>query len=256
MHLKLLLAYDGSSFLGWQETREGPSIQGTLRMCVEQITQAPAKIEGASRTDAGVHAWGQVVSLQCCDRFSTERLVHSLQCLLPESIAIRDWEIVSDAFHPSLQAKEKTYRYLISRIRQPLVRHQVWTLDRSLPDLDLNAMQEAAHALLGHHNFSAFATDHLGYPIRDPYCCLKEMLISTPDAALIEIQLRGNRFLYKMCRTLVGSCVEVGLGRRSITSLVQALQSGRRADVGLCAPAQGLCLMEVLLQDSSAETST
>ncbi|MFZ4100298.1 MAG: tRNA pseudouridine(38-40) synthase TruA, partial [Chlamydiia bacterium] len=249
MHLQLTVAYDGGSFLGWQETKEGPSIQGTLRSCVEQVTGSPAKVEGASRTDAGVHAWGQIVSIRCEDRYPADRLIYSLQCLLPETIAIRGWSEASESFHPSLDAIGKEYRYQVSLIRQPLLRHQVWTLPDT--ELNLSKMREATTILLGEHDFHAFATDHVHMPIKDPRCRLDRLEITTPSNGMIEIALCGNRFLYKMCRTLAGTLVDIGRGRLSLKDVKAALESGRREQTGICAPAAGLCLMRVLLSEDN-----
>jgi tRNA pseudouridine38-40 synthase len=249
LSVRIQLAYDGTRYLGWQETKEGPSIQGILRAAAMQILQAPVEIEAASRTDAGVHAEGQVVVIRCSEaRYPIDRFVRSLGRLLPSDLAIVEGAEVSGSFHPTLDATGKTYLYRIALQPMPLLRHQVWTLPSGSygpVQLDVWAMRQAATSLLGRHDFSAFATDQIDYPVKNPVCELRRLDVEEPAAGLVQIRLEGDRFLYKMCRTLAGTLADVGRGRICGSSMPAILADKRRERAGVCAPAQGLTLQRV-----------
>ncbi|MCE5318270.1 MAG: tRNA pseudouridine synthase A [Parachlamydia sp.] len=155
-NLKLTVAYDGGNYLGWQKTQEGPSIEESLQRVLEQILQQPLPLQAASRTDAGVHAFGQVVNcLPESLRSTPERLRISLNSLLPEDIRILDVELAHDSFHPTLDCKEKEYHYWICNSAVQLPQHRFYSWHVHTP-LDLIAMDRAAEQLAGTHDFAAF----------------------------------------------------------------------------------------------------
>jgi tRNA pseudouridine38-40 synthase len=247
LSIRMTIAYDGTAFLGWQETKEGRSVQGVLRLTAEQILQCSVEVEAASRTDAGVHATGQTVVLRSAVcRYPLERFLQSLQRLLPPDVAILDAAPCSMEFHPTLDASGKTYVYRVSEQPNPLWRHQVWHLSaRSMvSSLDLGAMRRGAQHLVGRHDFSAFAVDHLDHEIRNPICELSSIQILQSDGQIL-IQMQGNRFLYKMCRSLAGTLIDCGRGRIPPDYIPVILESRRREQAGVCAPAHGLTLVQV-----------
>lgn len=249
LSLRLTIAYDGTRYLGWQQTREGLSIQGVLRQTAEQILQCPVCVEGASRTDAGVHALGQVALLQCQgSRYEEQRFLRSLIRLLPPDIAVLEAASASASFHPSLDARAKTYWYTVSLQPRPLERHRVWHLPGQGSEpaaLDLVAIRGAAQQLLGTHDFSAFAVDHVDMPIRDPLCTLTSIAVEELEPGLIRLEFHGNRFLYKMVRSLAGTLIDCGRGRLHGEQIPLILASRRRERAGVCAPAHGLTLARV-----------
>lgn len=247
LSLRIRLAYDGTAYLGWQETREGPSIQGTLRSLASQILQAPVEVEAASRTDAGVHASGQVIVLRCKQpRYSADRFLQSLSRLLPPDIAMVTADAVSTDFHPTLDAIGKTYLYQIGLRPFPSRRHEIWQLPMSgqtMPDQEV--MRQAASLLIGTHNFSAFAVDHVDNPIKNPICTLNTISIREREPGLLVLELQGDRFLYKMCRSIVGTVLDCGRGRIDPAQIPWILEQQQRKHAGICAPAHGLTLLEV-----------
>jgi tRNA pseudouridine38-40 synthase len=260
LSLRLTVAYDGSRYLGWQQTREGPSIQGVLRQTAEMILQRPVQVEGASRTDAGVHALGQVVSLRCQEsRYTEARFLRSLIRLLPPDIVIVESAYTPDSFHPTLDAKAKTYWYLVGLRPLPLERHRVWQLPNQGIEpaaLDLTAIRRAAQLLIGTHDFSAFAVDHVDMPIKDPHCTLMSIEVEELQPELIRLAFFGNRFLYKMVRSLAGTLVDCGRARLCPEDLPDILASRRRERAGICAPAHGLTLAKVHYEDEADEAVT
>ena len=216
------------------------TIQGKLENTLSRILGEKVEISGSGRTDAGAHALGQVANFHCTNDMPCEQLLQELRRYLPEDIGIYSFREVSERFHARLNAKSKTYCYRIWNSDKPCVfeRRFVYVMEEK-PDLD--KMRLAAGLLLGKHDFSAF-------------CANKKMKKSTMrriDSIDIEktgdeirITVSGNGFLYNMVRIMVGTLLEVGLGRRSVES-VPELFGAAREEAGYLVPAQGLCLMEV-----------
>ena len=241
-NLRLDICYDGTRYRGWQRLpgRED-TIQGKLETVLSRILEEPIEITGSGRTDAGVHARGQVANFHCESAMPAGEILASLRRYLPEDIGIYSCRDVSPRFHARLNAKEKTYLYRIWNSDTPCVfdRRYVTVMPEQL---DLEAMEEAAKLLCGEHDFSAFC----GNPKmkKSTVRFLRRIAIQRQGE---EIQLRftGNGFLYNMVRILVGTLIEVGRGERTPQS-VPSLFGGKRAQAGFLAPAQGLCLEEVL----------
>ena len=240
-NLRLDICYDGTRYRGWQRLPgKDDTIQGKLETALSRILGEPIEISGSGRTDAGVHARGQVANFHCESTMPSSEILQNLQRYLPEDIGIYSCRDVSERFHARLNAREKTYLYRIWNSEQPCV------FDRRfasvMPEqLDIGAMEQAARHLLGQHDFAAFCGNAKMKKSTVRYI---RSLTITRQGEEVHITVTGNGFLHNMVRIIVGTLVEVGRGERSADS-IPALFSGKRSDTGFLAPPQGLCLMEV-----------
>lgn len=240
-NLRLDICYDGTRYRGWQRLPgKDDTIQGKLETALSRILGEPIEISGSGRTDAGVHARGQVANFHCESAMPAGEILNRLRRYLPEDIGIYSCRDVSPRFHARLNAKEKTYRYRIWNSEQPCVfdRRYVAVMPE---ELDAAAMEEAARLLLGEHDFSAFCGNAKMKKSTVRYIRSIEI---TRHGEELWLEFTGNGFLHNMVRILVGTLVEVGRGERSPES-IPALFGGKRADAGFLAPGQGLCLQEV-----------
>ena len=240
-NLRLDICYDGTRYRGWQRLagRED-TIQGKLETALSRILGEAIEISGSGRTDAGVHARGQVANFHCESTMPCQEILENLRRYLPEDIGIYSCKDVSPRFHARLNAKEKTYCYRIWNSPMPCVfdRRYVTVL---LDTLDISVMERAAEHLLGQHDFAAFCGNAKMKKSTVRYIRSIEI---KPCGEEIRIEVTGNGFLHNMVRILVGTLIEVGRGERSADSIPE-LFGGKRAEAGFLAPAQGLCLMEV-----------
>lgn len=241
-NLRLDICYDGTRYRGWQRLpgRED-TIQGKLETALSRILGEPIEISGSGRTDAGVHAKGQVASFHCESPMPPEEILANLRRYLPEDIGIYSCREVSPRFHARLNAREKTYVYRIWNSEAPCVFERRFVTVMS-EKLDVEAMNRAGALLVGRHDFSAFC----GNP-KMKKSTVRELTALTVTRQGEEIVLRftGNGFLYNMVRILTGTLVEVGRQQRSPESVTE-LFGAKRAQAGFLAPAQGLCLEEVV----------
>ncbi len=240
-NIRLDICYDGSRYRGWQRLPgRDDTIQGKLETALSRILEEPVEISGSGRTDAGVHARGQVVNFHCENPMVCEVLLTQLRKFLPEDIGVFSCKEVSPRFHARLNAKEKTYRYRIWNSQLPCVfdRKYVAVFPESL---DLAAMRQAAECFLGEHDFSAFCGN--AKMKKSTVRFIRSLEISQMGQEIV-IDITGNGFLQNMVRIIVGTLVEVGRGQRQPQE-ISALFGGKRAEAGFLAPAQGLCLMEV-----------
>ena len=240
-NLRLDLCYDGTRYRGWQRLPgRDDTIQGKVELTLSRILGEEIEISGSGRTDAGVHAKGQVANFHCESTMKAEEILLKLRMYLPEDIGIYSCKDVSPRFHARLNAKEKTYRYRIWNSSVPCVFERRYVA--VMPEyLDLAAMESAAQKLLGEHDFSAFCGNAKMKKSTVRY--IRSIRIQKQGEELI-LDITGNGFLHNMVRILVGTLIEVGRGTRSADS-IPSLFGGKRADAGFLAPAQGLCLMEV-----------
>ena len=240
-NLRLDICYDGTRYRGWQRLpgRED-TIQGKLETALSRILGEPIEISASGRTDAGVHARGQVANFHCESSMSAGELLENLRRYLPEDIGIYSCIDVSPRFHARLNAKEKTYRYRIWNSQSPCVFERRYVA--LMPEaFDLAEMEKAAQHLLGEHDFSAFCGNAKMKKSTVRYIRSIEIRRCSQE---IQIDFTGNGFLHNMVRILVGTLVEVGRGERSAESIPE-LFGGKRSEAGFLAPPQGLCLMEV-----------
>lgn len=245
INIKLGLAYDGNAYLGWQKTSAGPSIENTLQTTLEQILQEKISLQAASRTDAGVHARGQVVN------FHTHKLHLDLYLLkqalnrtLPSDIVILDIVEVPHEFHPTLSAKGKEYHYFICNDTVQLPQHRFYSWHYPYP-LDLDKMCLAAQFLIGKHNFSAFCNTKNNEVYSSYVREITDIIIvPLPDKRLC-IKVSGVNFLYKMVRNIVGTLLYVGSGKLTVEAIPVIVKSQNRTEAGITAPAHGLVLHQV-----------
>ena len=240
-NLRLDICYDGTRYRGWQRLPgKDDTIQGKLETALSRILNEQIEISGSGRTDAGVHAKGQVANFHCESAMKCQEILLKLRLYLPEDIGIYSCKEVSPRFHARLNAKEKTYCYRIWNSNAPCVfdRRFVAVMPETL---DMDVMRRAAEKLLGEHDFSAFCGNAKMKKSTVRY--IRSIDIHRIGEE-IRITVTGNGFLHNMVRILVGTLIEVGRGTRN-PDTIPALFGGKRADAGFLAPAQGLCLMEV-----------
>jgi tRNA pseudouridine38-40 synthase len=256
---RLTLAYDGTPFVGWQRQAQGVSIQGLIEEALARIEGAPVTVIGAGRTDAGVHARGQVASARLTSAIDPQTLRRALNATLPPEVRVTALEEAPPGFHARHDARGKTYRYLI--VNDPVVTPFDWRYAWHLAErLDVVAMASAAARIEGEHDFAAFRA--AGSSVRTSVRRVSRSRVLTGDDASgagpwgsrAEPGAGGTRLIYEvtadgflrhMVRTLVGMVVEIGVGRRGLDAIDRALASGDRASVGATAPASGLCLVSV-----------
>ncbi len=240
-NLRLDICYDGTRYRGWQRLPGVElTIQGKLETALTRILGEPIEISGSGRTDAGVHARGQVANFHCESLLAPEEILAQLRRYLPEDIGIYSCVEVGPRFHARLNAKTKTYCYRLWNSPEPCVfRRRFVTVDPR--PLDLERMNRAAAYLVGEHDFSAFNANKK----------MKKSTLRRIDAieiravdGEIRFTFTGNGFLYNMVRILVGTLLEVGRGEREADS-IPALFGAKREEAGALVPPQGLCLMEV-----------
>jgi len=243
--LKVTLEYDGTAYAGWQRQPGQPTIQEAVETAVRSITQTDISVIAAGRTDAGVHALGQVVSFKSDKPLSPDEWLRALNATLPDDISIRFVEQAPDDFHARYSAVKKLYAYRILHrpSRSALERTRAWHI---YGKLDLNAMREAAGHLVGKHDFSSFQ----GHPtdVENPVCDLQRLEIIA-DQDMVRIEIEADRFLKQMVRAMVGTLVETGQEKRQPEEIKRILEAKDRRAAGYTAPAHGLYLVSVTYGD-------
>lgn len=257
----LTLAYDGTRYAGWQIQPNGLAIQQVLTDAIRKVVGHPVLVQGSGRTDAGVHATGQVASfLANAWEPDASRLVQAINGYLPRDIVVLDSRRVILHFDPIRNAISKRYRYSIriSRVPDPMRHVYHWWIPRAL---DLPAMHAAAHGLIGTHDFKAFQT--LGSVRKTTTRTVRSIDLYEQDTLAgkeLILEIEADGFLYNMVRNIVGALVDIGRGRFSPTWISEFLASRVRGTESQTAPARGLCLIrvnypETVFIDSSAPTS-
>ena len=238
----MILSYDGTHFLGWQESTDGMTIQEALRRLLEQIYQHPIRLQAASRTDKGVHAEGQVAHYLTEKFLDLTRLKVSLNQLLPRSIRVLKMEEAKQTFHPTLDATGKAYHYslCLTPVQSPFLRSFSWHIPYSL---DVSLMKKGAVSFVGTHDFTSLANQRDPKPTHT-LCTLSRIEIIQEEERL-RFEIEGNRFLYKMVRNLVGTLVDLGRGKLSLEEVQTLLEKKDRTKGGIVAPAHGLVLKKV-----------
>lgn len=240
MRLRAIVAYDGTNYRGFQRQAGGPTVQEVLETALTQVTKVKTTIVAAGRTDTGVHAEGQVIAFNTGWRHPLGALLRGMNAALPPDVAVREIDEVAADFHPRYDAQSRHYRYTVYNhpVRLPLVR---WTSLHVSGRLDVAAMQEAASLLVGQHDLAAFGRPPKGdNTVRDVLRC--EWSGAPP---WLYLDIEATAFLYRMVRNLVGTMLQVGLGRMTVDVFGQVLASRDRAQVGPAAKPWGLCLVEV-----------
>ena len=241
-NFRIDLTYDGSRYKGWQRLGGGENtIQAKLESVLGRMLNCPVEVIGSGRTDAGVHAIGQVANFHAKTQMTAAQIQRYLRKHLPEDIGVLSVTETEERFHSRLSAVEKTYRYCIWNSDEPCVFHRkyVWKISDGL---DVDAMKTAAGFFLGEHSFLAFCSNkHLK---KSPVRRISRISVEREGPKVI-LEFTGNGFLYNMVRIMVGTLVEVGLGNLQAGRIPEILASGVRENAGPTAPACGLCLMEV-----------
>ena len=251
--IKLTIEYDGTRNAGWQIEPHRLTVQGTIQEVLRRITGEEVDLIGASRTDAGVHARGQVAHFRTRSRMPIARMETSLNGLLPRDISIRKVTEAADGFHAQRGAKKKTYRYLIwnHRTRSALFKDRVWHI---WTPLNLAAMRKGARFLVGRHDFSSFRASRSDTKtsVREIYSLeIKKIPPGPPFSKggggdFVQVTITANGFLKYMVRNIVGTLVEVGRARRKADDMKWILKSKDRKKAGATAPASGLYLVGVV----------
>ncbi len=250
--IKLLLEYDGTDYKGWQIQKTGLTIQGILEEKIVKITGKKSGVIGASRTDAGVHALGQVAAFRTETNLPTERIKGALNALLPQNIRIIDVSEVDNSFHPRNDVRRKSYFYIISNQKKPSAFvHKYAVTVRQF--LDFKSIVEASHILIGRYNFSSFmgAGSNIKDPVREIFSLdiekLEKMNFMTAciTSEFLRIRIDADGFLKHMARNIVGTLVEIGRGRIPPHHMEKILKSHDRKLAGPTAPAHGLFLEKI-----------
>ena len=247
MNIQLIVAYDGTHFLGWQKTPDGPTIEAELQQVLEQIYQEPLQLQAASRTDRGVHAEGQVLNYQTEKTKDLEKLKFSLNQMLPQAIRVLAIKEAADTFHPTVDAVGKEYHYFVTTdpVQSPFDRHFSW---HYYHPFDLDKIRQAATFFIGTHDFSAFCNVHF-FQTKDTVRTVKRLDIMQ-EGNQLKFEVEGTHFLYKMVRNIVGTLVYVGAGKLSLQEVEALLTKKDRRLAGMTAPAQGLVLKKVFYKVS------
>jgi tRNA pseudouridine38-40 synthase len=245
--LKLVVAYDGSRFRGFAENRGVTTVAGTLREALARVLHEDITVTGAGRTDAGVHAWGQVVSFDVADDVDPARLARSLNGLCGPALAVRSAEVAADDFDARFSARWRRYRYTIlnREAPDPFLAVTTWHVPEPL-SAPLLAL--ACDPLVGEHDFSSFCRRPRSGPDRQPPALVRRVLDAgwtELDDGLLRFEIRANAFCHQMVRSIVGTMVEMGRGRRRPGEMAGVLRARDRARAGTVAPPHGLCLWEV-----------
>jgi tRNA pseudouridine38-40 synthase len=245
-NLKLLLAYDGTEFSGWQVQPEAATIQGALASAIGRVTGEKVLPQGSGRTDAGVHALGQVATFATQSPIPPQNLVVALNDILPPAIRVLEAAEAPAEFHARKSARSKTYRYRMYRgdICPPFLARYVWHYPYPL---DEDAMREVAPLIVGEHDFTSFAAvdperrrEEEGSNVRRIFCSGWER-----QGDEFVYTVRGNGFLHHMVRNLVGTFLLAGKGTLQASDLMRILAARSRSAAGATAPASGLCLVNV-----------
>jgi tRNA pseudouridine38-40 synthase len=241
-NIKLIVEYDGTAYCGWQRQKNGLSIQQLLEEAICRITGEESRVIGSGRTDAGVHALGQVAHFHTTSRLGERNILMGINSLLPGDIAVREAREVDPSFHARFDVVSKVYIYKICNrpVRPALERNRAWFI--WFP-LDLEGIEGALELFHGVHDFTSFCSTHTDST--DHIRTIFDIGLKTDNSGMIQISLEADGFLRYMVRSIIGALVDIGRGRRSREDLAGILEAKDRRRAGLTAPPQGLFLKEV-----------
>ena len=254
MRYKILLSYDGAPFCGWQRQNGDPSVQQCLEEALATLLRQQTAVTGAGRTDTGVNAFSYTAHFDASGSLDTAQFCCKLNAILPPSIKVHSVEATADDFHARFDATEREYTYFLHRRKDPFIAGHSYLC--GYPELDFEAMNRAAQALLGTRDFGCFAKT--GSDVKTTVCTLREARWYSylPDHVRLGgypgaegdywyFRIRGDRFLRNMVRAIVGTLIEVGRGKRSADSMEELLSSGDRCAAGESVPGHALVLTGV-----------
>lgn len=239
--IKLIVAYDGTNYNGWQVQPTGVTIEGVLNETLTQLTKEAVTVIGASRTDSGVHALGNIAVFDTNTKIPPEKISYALNQWLPEDIVVQDSCEVPMDFHPRRCESRKTYEYKILNrtFPLPLNRHDCYFTYRKL---DVEKMQQAAQYLIGEHDFKSFCSIHS--QAETTTRTIYDLTVKK-EQDLITIRVTGSGFLYNMVRIVAGTLLQIGIGERSPNEMQEILQAKDRTAAGPTAPAHGLTMIGI-----------
>lgn len=240
---RLTIEYDGGAFHGWQRQKDHRTVQGEIEAALQIMTGRKTVINGSGRTDAGVHAYGQVANFNSEAGFDPQVFLRGLNSLLPKDVVIQDCRSVDEHFHARYDVKRKCYEYRIlnREVPSPLLRRRVWFVRQKL---DVRAMISAARTIVGSHDFKSF--EGSGSPRSSSIRNVFKAELQQTDTAVLVFRIEADGFLRFMVRNIVGTLVDVGRGKLSAKMFAQILAAGDRGLAGATAPPQGLYLMRVV----------
>ncbi|MDB6123313.1 MAG: tRNA pseudouridine synthase [Pedosphaera sp.] len=252
LKFKLTIAYDGTNYAGWQVQKSGIGVQQRVEEALAKLFPSVGRIHSSSRTDTGVHALGMVAHVEIARtefRMTTDKLALAINAHLPEDIRVMSAQLAAPDFHARFQAAGKQYRYQVwnHTAMNPLLRQQAWQVPRKL---DVTAMRSAAKLFLGKHDFKSLAASR-NYEVDSTVRTLTRCDIKK-SGLLLTFIIEGDGFLYKMCRGIVGTLVQVGQGKIAAGEIKQILATKDRRVAGMTAPAQGLVLWKVFYKSKAA----
>ena len=243
-NIKLTIEYDGKDFNGWQKQPNKLNIQGTIEQAIKSIADEDVELNASGRTDAGVHALGQVANFKTNSQIPIEKFAIAINSKLKKSIVIKKAEEVDERFHSRLSCKKKTYRYIINNSEEGSAIYR--NLETHIPQkLDVDKMKEAVKYFEGEHDFKAFKAS--GTSGKNSVRTIFETNIYQKENR-IYIELTGNGFLYNMVRIIAGTLVEVGLGKIEPTNIPEIIKEGKREKAGKTLPPNGLYLLKVMYE--------
>lgn len=240
-NIKLTIEYDGTNYHGWQVQPNAITVQQIVKEAIEKLTKEDINLIGASRTDEGVHAYGQVANFFTNSTILPEKFSYAINSFLPEDIVIVKSELVDEDFHSRYDTKGKKYRYIIynREMKSALLNNRAYHVRKKI---DVNIMKEAAKFLVGKHDFSSFKSS--GGSAKTSVRTIHDIVIEEKDD-MITIEVSGDGFLYNMVRIIAGTLVEFGVEKRNPSDMLDILESKDRRKAGKTAPSQGLYLVEI-----------
>jgi tRNA pseudouridine38-40 synthase len=240
-NIKLILSYDGTEFSGWQRQPDRRTVQQVLEEAIGRLTSVESTTNASGRTDAGVHAIGQVVHFYTESAHAPQTFVKALNAMLPPDVRVQTAEDVPQAFHATLDAKAKLYRYVIdnAQVADPFQIRHAWHV---VPKLDSRAMHRAAQALKGRHDFHSFETN---WPNRTSSVRTIMHIAVNRVNHFVWVDVEADGFLYNMVRSITGTLVEVGKGKWGESRVAEIVAAEDRREAGPTAPPQGLFLVRV-----------
>ena len=246
MRMAMIVEYHGIGYSGFQYQKNAPTVQQQIEKAIQSLTAQPTRIKAAGRTDAGVHALGQVAAFDTDANYAPDAFLNALNARLPQDIAVREVYRVRPDFDPRRDAISRLYRYtlLVSKVRSPL-----WRLSshRVRSPVDLDSMREAASLMVGTHDFANF-----GSPPENPDSSTVRRVYGIDlktDGSFIHVEVEGNAFLPRQVRRMAGALVDVGAGRLKIEDIRKQISRAEEAPVARSLPPQGLCLVRVKYAD-------
>ncbi len=238
---KLIIQYDGTRYNGWQSQPHGNTVQDKITAAIKQITTEEVKVTGSGRTDAGVHALGQVANFRIPVELDLYKFQHSLNAVLPSDISILKAEKAHWNFHARYYAKRRTYFYLLTKFKSPFYLKYSW-FNTTFQELDLNRLNNISQVLLGEHDFTSFTRKKIETP--DRLCNVTKIRWSGNDKFVI-FRIEANRFLRGMVRTVVGTILDLYGNESPVETIKEILEAKTRDAAGQTAPPQGLFLYKI-----------